>query len=344
MESYVILYGILEGMFGTLAFTFLTSKDKLKPYREAFGWMTLAATIDIALDILATMVDESPYIENFSMTKDLLMLPFFVFEGGTLIYQDTTIIPWRKRWIRLLKDEIPFLLLIALSTSLDHDWLVALCLLYGVLYISHYYSLFARRLYRHRKELIKNKKYKEADSISWIFKVIALNIFLWVLYSVSSMVGFEMMFFAYTLVSIYIWLYHAHHLNRQVKIDIKNLIASATVAPIEIVDIGNTKDIRTQEDQRKVLKQKKTTNDTLELFLLDFPRFRKNLQDCATAKITQKDLILAMFICQGKKNEELADILCIGVKSVEVARSRLRTKLNLSKNDTLKKFLLEKLN
>lgn len=335
-----ILFGVLMGMYGMCAFSFLTSREKQKPYREAFGWLALIGVMELIADYIMEyhlgMGDDEPLY----IAKDMLSLPFFVMEGTALLYQDVELLPWRRRWMHLLLQETPFVVLLGILVVTGEEWVYYAMSVYGIGYISYMYFIFFARLYNYNKEIHKLGK---ETSLTWIYIVFSLNLLQWILYSVVATLGFALRYDLYVIITVTAWLFHAYYLNKQTRIDFERTLGEKVIAPMEVHDMRSTEGIRSNEEKRRRLLQKKSANDTLDLFLLDYPRFRQNLERHALAKITRKDLTLATLICEGRKTSEIAEVLCIGAKSVEVARCRLRSKLQVAKGEQLKAFLVRNL-
>lgn len=89
---------------------------------------------------------------------------------------------------------------------------------------------------------------------------------------------------------------------------------------------------------RDIVKDNMQVEDEWNEFMLHFeqvhPRFFDRMR-AAVPDITQSELRLAAYIRLGLSSKQIAQILNHSTGSVEVARSRLRKKMSLSKNDNL---------
>lgn len=68
-------------------------------------------------------------------------------------------------------------------------------------------------------------------------------------------------------------------------------------------------------------------------------QYERHLVVAAQNKLTRRDIYLCMLIVDGCNIDALSKNLSIGTKSVEVSRNRLRAKLGLTTEQSLKKFL-----
>ena len=69
------------------------------------------------------------------------------------------------------------------------------------------------------------------------------------------------------------------------------------------------------------------------------PEFYRKLQDSASSKLSNLDLKYCAYILIGLENKELMDIFSVEYKSVNMAKSRIKKKLNLGTAEKLNEFL-----
>ena len=70
------------------------------------------------------------------------------------------------------------------------------------------------------------------------------------------------------------------------------------------------------------------------------PQFIKELSKRATAKLSSTELRLAMLLRLNLSSKEIAPLLNISVRSVEIKRYRLRKKMELEHEDSLVEYIL----
>lgn len=97
------------------------------------------------------------------------------------------------------------------------------------------------------------------------------------------------------------------------------------------VFVEQEKAISSLKDEAENLKLRLNMEHELDLFLTEFPHFAQNLRSLTATKLTNRDIFLSALIAEGRHTQFIARTLSISETSVEVARHRLRTKLNLEK-------------
>ncbi len=112
-------------------------------------------------------------------------------------------------------------------------------------------------------------------------------------------------------------------------------------------NISKLDSLNTQYRQKKIaemmqkIEQNNATDMDWELFKVQFdnlyPGFFQNIE-AKHPNLTQNELRLCTFIKLNLSSKEIAGLVKISPKSVEVARVRLRKKLNLPRTQTLKKY------
>ncbi len=112
-------------------------------------------------------------------------------------------------------------------------------------------------------------------------------------------------------------------------------------------NIAKLDSLNTQYRQKKIgemlqkIDQNNTSDMDWELFKVQFenlyPGFFQNIE-AKYPNLTQNDLRLCSFLKLNLSSKEIAGLIKISPKSVEVARVRLRKKLNLPRTQTLKKY------
>lgn len=111
----------------------------------------------------------------------------------------------------------------------------------------------------------------------------------------------------------------------------------------EIQKIQDQTDIRNRiNDLSSSVKQKMNSTDQVETFYLKIEQLHQNFTKRLIDKfpdLTEKEQRLVKLLRLGFSSKEIAPLLNISLKSVEISRYRLRKKLKLDKEDNLMKFI-----
>lgn len=131
------------------------------------------------------------------------------------------------------------------------------------------------------------------------------------------------------------------------KLQYSTLMISKRNEDVENV-LSKLRDIRKKPTEGEVLtlikeiEQAKVLEKNWDEYLSSFnelhPLFYKNLDEKGV-KLTPSEKRLSALILQGLTISQIANVLNIGARSVEVSRSRLRKKLSLAPTDSLEEFL-----
>ena len=89
-------------------------------------------------------------------------------------------------------------------------------------------------------------------------------------------------------------------------------------------------------EKKTILNKKPDYNENFDLI---FENFTKRFAE-AYPKITHKDLRICSYIRMNKSNKEIAELLSITVRSLEISRYRIRKKIGLRNSINLNDFIL----
>ena len=316
--------GILTCLYFVLGGYFYTHRRENAPYREAFAWaMLVGGGVVCLIESVCYFLVGEPAPESIAsiICLDTTLLPFYILEIHCIVYQDLKSFPWKRRWMIVACLEFPIAALFVLSVLFSLRWIywasVSIMILYSVITlvcgISGYIK-YNRTLYR--VDPTNNQR------IDWLFYILGLILFQIVVYLLSdSIIGPTF----YLVVSILINLQHGYYLNKQVPVDTKKMYAEEQE--------------KTMNELREIAATLKKQNDIdalIKAFGVQHPGFEARLRNSTESKLTKHDIYLCTLVYDGKKSQEISELLEISPTSVEVARYRLRSKLNLEKGDNLK--------
>lgn len=340
MELFYICNGFLLALDVYMAFFFLSTTMKTKPYREALGWLGVVGVVLVFSDIVTALHvgwDKLGTLPIYTV-KDFLVLPFYVLELSCLLEQEAEKKTWKERWMLLLLSEIPFVIFIVLVLLVEEKWWVnVVAAVYGYSFIIYNMIRIARKIRMYEKAYKVDAHYKGGSPFGWIKVVYTLHIVIIAVYSVVDKLGFDNYFVYYTMCFSVILMVNTYYVNKQLPLKIDLTME----APAE-ENASVAEDIASNEEMDEDLKKRRKRVDMqlyMDQFMLKCPQFERRLVASTQNKLTRRDIYLSMLIADGCNIETLSRNLSIGTKSVEVARSRLRAKLNLSTEQSLKGFL-----
>lgn len=328
METIIFFSGISLGICLMIAYFALRTGRKEYPFRTAFGLAMLMYAgvylIEYAMVCLFGInTQENPALYT---CIDTSVIPFFILEVWCIKNQDMDHTPWNKRLL------LPFLMLLPLMgvsiLSLRTDrfdlltWGTGLFFLYSLVWLA--YLLYAN--YHYSKMLKKERTGKNKD-MTWLLYIFAIRLFQCLLYMLSTRLVWLVVFELFTIASN---LLHAYFIRKQSPVNTRSL---------RELSAEDRQIISELEEVTQELRHKDDIGNRIKAFELQHPGFTNRLRALTEAKLTQRDIFLSILIYEGHKNPEIAELLAISTSSVEVARYRLRTKLNLDKGVNLGNLL-----
>lgn len=327
MELYIYVFGILTCLYFVLGGYFYTHRREDAPYREAFAWaMFVGGGVVCLTESVCYFLGVKPgteYIASF-ICLDTVMIPFYILEINCIIYQDLQTFPWKRRWMIVACLDFPIVVLTVLSVFVSGAWIywasVSVMLLYCVsTLVSGVFGYIKYNRTLHKINPINNQR------IDWLFYILGLILVQIIVYLITdSIIGPTF----YLVISILIILQHAFYLNKQVPVNTKKMYAEEQE--------------KTMSELREITATLKKQNDIdalIKAFSVSHPGFEVRLRNSTESKLTKHDIFLCMLIYEGKKSQEISELLEITPTSVEVARYRLRSKLNVEKGANLKDII-----
>lgn len=324
----------MSGFYSALCFSsgiyFLTSRKRRAPFREAFGWLSLYCAVENLFYYAIT----NSGISN-QMTKDTIcaccdatIIPVLFLVMKTIVDQDMKTTPFTTRWLRVAKMEIPILICMAFCAFTRYEWriLVVGGLMSACIIALMSYSFI--RFLRYEKQLSKLNSRTNA-SVKWVWYLVGLMLIEGVLYFA---VGTYITYATYYFILCVIMCVATYFINKQSPIDTRILFKE--VSP---QDEEDTEEQLSETDSSYLTR--KDMEMKVKHFMAQNPQFGKLIAERSVQKLTIRDLFLCILIIEGKRAGEIAETLAISQTSVEVARYRLRTKLNLNKGENLGKAL-----
>lgn len=321
------LFGIMTGIYLLQGIFFLWASYRKAPYMASFGWaMLIGAAIQITEVIISQPSVQTP-AKSVYATIGLTIVPFYIMEIFCIVNQDIKGTSWFKRCIMLIILESPiFAMLSYFLISGNQERSILIPLSYASYWIGLFIFMFRRlRRYERLLEKIRNNKNQRVAWVWWIFSLLLVQYLTYFFFNYLTNPTI------YSVATYIILILHGYFIYRQ---------SPADTARMEKIAL-----IEAEEQQLQAQGGLKDGNPTgfekidmetySKAFLEKHPNFERELQTIASSKLTKRDIYLCILIYEGKKIPELANHLSISDTSVEVARHRLRAKLNLEKGENL---------
>lgn len=339
MELHIFLLGICFSLQGLMAYYFIRTRHPRSPYREAFGWVNLVCALQLLTDFLLFDYLTDPHFVTIKVAKDLLVLPFGAMEMVCLFFQNTARLSWRKRWRYLMRQEVICVLFLIASLSTHWALLPHLMLLYTLGFSVVVFMLCYKRLRAYELQL-QDSAHPRHRSLRWVLLIYVLYLSLCIVYTIVFYVD-ALPEWLYFLISIAVWMVHASYIARQRPVDVYNLEKTRKRMEQDMRQAMNSLNEQANDLNKRAekLKAKADMRTYVETFHLQHPAFESQLRALTPNRLTERDLYLCMLISDGKKAPALARNLGIDLKSVEVARSRLRKKLQLQPEQDLYRLI-----
>lgn len=330
MEPIVIFaLGILTGTYLSLGLSFILIPHRNAPYHQAFGYEMSMGAVILSLEAALYWVTGKTYNEQTTLYLgiDTMIIPFFMMEVDSIANQDLIARPWKQRWATLGWLETPLIVLTLASYLSDWEYEYLTMGIVSVSYLAFLLSYMAREFRKYHHLLNKDSKGKQ-EKVTWVWFILMLYTIQLVFYVFTSE---SELLLCYCVVSLVAVLLHGFFISRQSPVDTRHqieLIQAQQHALEEFEEI--TKDLKKQVDM----------DATIKAFEIKHPGFSAKLRAMTETRLTKRDIYLCVLIGEGKKNQEMANRLGISASSVDVARHRLRAKLNMGKGDNLHALLI----
>lgn len=319
MELVYYNAGLLTGVYLMLAIFFLGTTQRQAPYRTAFGWAMLLGFFVVLTEGMLGIFAREYYSANTEVCLDMLVLPLYILEMQCIVHQDLDAMPWRKRIVPLSFLYVPILVVLGWSFFMDKEKLnVAVIVLYVVCMVLHLGYMFLH-LNHFQRLLPKNKSIWQSANWAWFLFPLFFAHYLCYMFF-YELVGqtFYLLPFVVTQIA------HGVLIYRQIPVDTSRMYANE-----QRVALDEFKAVSSR------LKTRLGPEEHVKAFELKHPGFEQKLRALTPNKLTKRDVYLCTLICEGMKSSEIAEQLAISSTSVDMARSRLRDKLNLEKGVNL---------
>lgn len=330
---------------------YMNRSDKA-PFREAFAWLGLVSALQCLWEFMGHLFQmETQSQIRINVFVDSLGLPFFFLVIECICKQDMIALPWKTRWGQVALSEIPMLVVFAIS--LLTDGYSYLAILY--IWIAVYLLIFVVRMGRNLREYNRLQSYARDGQIpskNWTMWILGIGVAIIALYILLyPYFDNTMIENVYLSCNILLNIVIAYFVWRQRPENIKELAMIKTILQEERNIIRNKMEELSEKESQidalstemsenaEKLKRKASIKEYMDTVRLQHPQFERTLNKLADGRLTNHDILLCMLIHDGRKVSYIAKMTGVNVKSVEMGRSRLRKKLNLSPEDNLNDFI-----
>lgn len=333
MEREIFFMGILAGMTFMQGIITLKLQQKRKPYIRAFAFLMLYEAMVVMTEMVLLDIIGSPLPTTIITGFDYSILSPFYVEVLCLAHQDVNTLSWNKRWCWGLVTFIPTLIYFIIIIDTGQTEMTTWSNMYFVVYTISIFTLAFYHLKKFHKKLEEAEKKKENQDVKWVATIVLLTITQYVMYMVYDYLPTDIIYFSVSYLIIYL---HGHYIHKQMPADFRKMKAmSAEIMEQQREAIDELKDATDD------FKQKIDMDTAIKAFRVEHPSFDMRLKSLTETKLTKRDIMLCCLIYEGKRIPEIAEYLGISPASVEVARHRLRGKLNLEKGANMQKIIRE---
>lgn len=324
LSGFYCALSLCCGMF------FLTSRKRRAPFREAFGWLSIYCAIEnlIFYIIYNIEIGNQTTRDTVCACADISAIPLIAMVAGTIVDQDMKTTPFRKRWMHVALFEIPIVVCMGICAFAQYEWrglMVQVLMGINVVWVFSYSTYY---LVTYERRLPDTPAGREA-SIKWLWYLIVLMAVEAVLYFA---VGLYITNVTYYLVLCAVTFIATYFINKQSPIDTRQMFEAAITQ-----DNGDNDDNDSGSESPSL--SRKDMEVKVKQFMAEHPKFSDQIAERAVQKLTVRDMFLCIMIIEGHRAPDIAKTLAISSTSVEVARYRLRSKLNINKGENLAKAL-----
>ncbi|MBQ0049999.1 MAG: hypothetical protein KBT12_07180 [Bacteroidales bacterium] len=335
-------------MFCSIAFIAYATRSPRSPYRDAFGWVNFICALQIIFGISKHIFPDCGLLRNDVLiaTVDATVIPFMLLEAEAIYRQSLKELTWRQRWTKLLLQEVPFLALIVTTICYDGQHSLILLCAYALPFTLYSFVRVHFRLKEYER-IISYTSNQRNRSVKWVKWVITSNLLIIFTYSILFPFFREFHYLPlviYFLLNIALTCTHAYFIYQQRPEKTREIRMIQSVITKEKKDIEEKLRQVSQlseelEENAKKIKRKADIKEYTDAFMLQHPHFCKRLDRVATHKLTKHDHLLCMLIYDNHKIPDIAHMVGVNSKSVEMARSRLRKKLELDSSTNLQRHI-----
>lgn len=325
--------GILVGLSYMQGYMTWSLHQKRKPYLLAFSFLMFWQSAVLLTEALAYILFGKLLPENIIICLDYLIAPLFYLEVLCITRQDTNIFTWKQRWGHTLLSASPLPIFYYLVFTAEDNKLSITAAIFGLLYILSLLILMYYHLHKFRSLLKKanDKSKTDKQDIRWVTAVFSLMAMQYLIYICYDWLPDTIIYFVVSYVQVSL---HGYFIRKTAPTNTNKLIAMNE----EMME-KRQEAIDDLKDATEGLKRRLDMDTALKAFRIDHPSFESRLRDLTDVKLTKRDIMLCVLIYEGKRIPEIADFFGISATSVEVARHRLRTKLNMERGDNLNRIL-----
>lgn len=339
------------------------NRSKNAPYREAFAWLGFVSALQCLCELLYFTVPEiqNNINKHTASCIDYFALPFVILEIECIIKQNLKELSWRARWTQLAISELPIVFIIISHFWIDWEHVRMTIYAWFIIYISAFTFWSIKNLIEY-DNVLKYATDTKNRSIDWAVWIFLANIVLIVAYLLmapsfdNTIIENMYLLLNITLMGVnayFIWMQRPANIREMAKIrsillDEEDIIKDKLEEMEEQIGILAEKKSMMDELSSEMsvnaekLKRKATIKEYMDTMRLQYPHFVQNIKKIAEGRLTNHDILLCMLIFDGRKVSSIAKMTGVNVKSVEMARSRLRKKLKLTAQENLNDFIKEK--
>lgn len=356
----VFLLGACFGLHVCIFVIAFLNRSKNAPYREAFAWLAMVSAIQCVWELIGLLFPDMNVsnLDYVNICVDATVVPFFVLEIECVCKQNLEEEPWSKRWIQLGISEIPILTFLFISVFTSWEYLMIVMDVWFFTYISIFIVRTIRNLREYNNLLFyaTDVKNRSINWAVWVFGV-SITILMCYVFLVSYFDNplIESLYYIIniSLMSVnayFIWMQRPEDSKEMAKIrailqDERKKIKEKMVEMEEQIVMFSEKANQINEltsemnENAEKLKRKASIKEYMDTMRLLHPQFEPTLNRIAGTRLTNHDILLCMLIYDGRKVSYIAKMTGVNVKSVEMGRSRLRKKLQLSPEENLNNFI-----
>lgn len=337
MNEIYFYLGITEGVYITQAIYFLSTQQQNRPYRLAYGIETAYVAITMFIDIALAIYFNTFLPTNLMIGIDFIQFPLFAMEVECLTNQDITSLPWSKRAERTGVISMPIIAYVIYCIISGVETISLGSKVFLTLYPIAVFTYLSYRLYSYQRMLKLSKNTKLQD-VKWTWCILATLCVEFILYITYTELPIPALYYTLTTGLLLI---HGYFIRRQMPADTTQMREEYLTKIKEKVLKEQEKVLEELKDVTETMKKKKDMETAILEYKVRHPMFETKLKSLTSSRITQRDIYISILVCEGMRTPEMAERLGISPASVEVARHRLRNKLNLEKGTNLRALLLE---
>lgn len=343
--------GACAFMFGSIAAICFYHRHPKAPYREAFGWVALVSGLQILFGVSRYVFPDVEILQHkmMSIAVDAAVIPLFLFEIECIYRQNIKEYTWAQRRRKLALHELPFLVFLIISILTDWEYEIYAIALYVIIYVTIAATIELRQLRRYER-IISYTSNIIGRGVHWVYWIFATNLLIIFCY------GILCPFFAsfgyiplivYLTFNMALTCTHAYFIYKQRPENTQEIQKICKILEkeqheieeklLEITQLSN--EIETNAEK---IKRKADIKEYNDAFTLQHPHFNKRLEAVCTTKMTRHDQLLCRLIYDDQKIADIARMVGVNSRSVEMARGRLRKKFGLTHDQNLMQFIREK--